>query len=209
MLCAVFRLGGGRQAAVGVAALLCVLFAMAAERPADVFAQDKRPSELTYRMFLPGIALAAEPNAPTPSCAPAVSQAPVSADESAEARIVAAINAARADAGLKPMQSAPRLVQAARSHSRDMAENNFTGHTGSDGSDIVKRLERVCVRWRMAAENVGWGSPDAGAMMKAWMDSPPHRANILNPDLAEVGVGYASQPGSDFVDYWTIDFATE
>ncbi len=107
------------------------------------------------------------------------------------------------------MQAAPRLVQAARSHSRDMAVNNFTGHTGSDGSDMVMRLERVCVRWRIAAENVGWGSPDAAAMMQAWMDSAPHRANILNPELTEVGVGYASQQGSDFIDYWTIDFATE
>lgn len=208
MLREVNWLGGGRRAAVSVATLLCVLL-FAAAQPFAVFAQDKAPAELTHRIFLPGIARAFDPGATEPSCSPTVSQAPVSSDESAEARIIAAINAARADAGLKPLQVAPRLIQAARSHSRDMAVNNFTGHTGSDGSDFVTRLERVCVRWRMAAENVGWGSPDTYAMMKAWMDSPPHRANILNPDLTEVGVGYASQPGSDYTDYWTIDFTTE
>ncbi len=209
MMCDVNWLGGGRRSATGIVTLMCALLVLAGARPIAAHAQDNAPAELTHRIFLPGIARVIDPNAPAPSCAPTVSQAPVSSDESAEARIVAAINAARVGGGLKPLQAAPRLIQAARSHSRDMAVNNFTGHTGSDGSDMVMRMERVCVRWRMAAENVGWGSPDTDVMMKAWMDSAPHRANILNPDLTEVGVGYASQQGSDFTDYWTIDFATE
>lgn len=78
-------------------------------------------------------------------------------------------------------------------------------HTGSDGSTMVQRIDRVGFPWRSAAENVAYGYPSATAVMGAWMNSTGHRRNILSSNT-HIGVGLAY--GADGLPYWTQVFAT-
>jgi uncharacterized protein YkwD len=132
-----------------------------------------------------------------------------SADEAVEARVFAMINAERAARGLPPFAASTQLTQAARRHSSDMAGRDFFSHEGSDRSDFVKRIEGTCYRFSTAAENISGGyGGDLNAMIKGWMDSPPHRESILSRDYLEAGVGYAINPSTGLVHYWTMNFGT-
>ena len=78
-------------------------------------------------------------------------------------------------------------------------------HTGSDGSTMVQRIDRVGFPWRSVAENVAYGYASAAAVMTGWMNSSGHRRNILSSNT-HIGVGLAY--GSDGLPYWTQVFAT-
>lgn len=131
---------------------------------------------------------------------------PVSAETTdAGAPGLAALNAARASAGLSPLTLAPRLTRVAQDHSCDQAVSLKMGHVGSDGADLRKRLDRGGVSGNAWAENVGMGQRSVEEMVAAWMTSPGHRANILNPRYGAIGLAVSrdvtGQP------YWTLVLA--
>ncbi|TMR07203.1 hypothetical protein ETD83_01685 [Actinomadura soli] len=119
-----------------------------------------------------------------------------------EAAVVSLTNAERAKAGCKPLHVDQRLVTAARRHSADMAANDYFDHTSRNGDSPWERMEDAGYP-SPGAENIAKGYSTAAAVMKGWMDSPGHRANILNCDLRAIGVGKASGPGGPL---WTQDF---
>jgi uncharacterized protein YkwD len=119
------------------------------------------------------------------------------------ARIVQLVNAERAKAGCRPLTVNAELMKAAQAHSADMAAHQNMSHTGSDGSSPGDRITRAGYVWSAYGENVAYGYATADQVMTGWMNSPGHRANILNCSYQEIGVGLA-QPGS----YWTQDFGT-
>ena len=80
-----------------------------------------------------------------------------------------------------------------------MADNRYFSHTSLDGSTLGNRVDRQGYSWRTVAENIAVGYPTPEAVLDGWMNSPGHRANILNCALVEIGVGY------DRV-YWTQNF---
>ena len=118
--------------------------------------------------------------------------------------ILARVNAERAARGLAPMRLDDRLVLAAQRHSEDQARSGRMSHTGSDGSTLAVRVDRVGYGWRSVAENVAYGYPDAAAVMAGWMASDGHRGNILSANV-DLGVGLAY--GADGRPYWTEVFA--
>lgn len=127
-----------------------------------------------------------------------------SGNVSAQAReVVDLVNAERAKAGCKALSIDDKLMTAAQRHSQDQADHENMSHTGSDGSDPGDRIDRVGYQWRTYGENVAWNQKTPAAVMDAWMNSPGHRANILNCAFTEIGVGIASSNGP----YWTQDFA--
>jgi uncharacterized protein YkwD len=115
------------------------------------------------------------------------------------------VNAERSLRGLAPMRYDDRLVEAAQRHSDDQAASRQMSHTGSDGSTLVVRIDRVGYDWRRLGENVAYGYPDAASVMAGWMASDGHRRNILSANT-ELGVGVAA--GADGRLYWTQVFAT-
>ena len=132
-----------------------------------------------------------------------------SADESLTAEeeaVVSRINQERQNNNLTPLRVADELVDAARRHSNDMAENNIFSHTGSDGSSPFDRMIEAGYRFRYAGENVAAGYATAQQTVNAWMNSAGHRANILNRNYCDVGIGYAYDPGSSYRNYWTLTF---
>jgi uncharacterized protein YkwD len=115
------------------------------------------------------------------------------------------VNSERAARGLPPMTYDSRLELAAQQHSEDQARRLRLSHTGSDGSTMVQRIDRVGFVWTSAAENVAVGYSTPVAVMVAWMNSDGHRRNILSSNT-HIGVGLAY--GSDGQPYWTQVFAT-
>ncbi|MEU2611763.1 CAP domain-containing protein [Micromonospora sp. NPDC007271] len=119
-------------------------------------------------------------------------------------QVVDLVNERRAKAGCKALTVDDKLMLAAQRHSQDQADHKTMTHDGSDGSDVGDRLDRVGYAWRAYGENVAWNQQSPAAVMDAWMNSPGHRANILNCSFTEIGVGVARSNGP----YWTQDFGT-
>jgi len=119
-----------------------------------------------------------------------------------EAAVVSLTNAERSKAGCQPLRIDQRLVVAARKHSADMAANDYFDHTSRNGDSPWKRMADAGYT-SPGAENIAKGYPTAAAVVKGWMNSPGHRANILNCGLRAIGVGRASGSGGPL---WTQDF---
>ncbi|WP_434445965.1 CAP domain-containing protein [Lentzea sp. E54] len=123
--------------------------------------------------------------------------------------VIALTNAERAKAGCPALRQNAALSTAAQRHSQDMAAHNFMSHTGSDGSNFVTRIERAgYTRWTRAAENVAAGQRSAADVVRSWMNSAGHRANILNCNLRDIGVGHQYRQSTTYGHYWTQNFGT-
>ena len=112
-----------------------------------------------------------------------------------ESSILAQINVVRAQHGKRPLRLSPALSAAARFHSQAMASKGFFSHDSANGSSFSKRVRKWYGpkghRSWAAGENLLWRSPDidAAAAVQMWMESPPHRANLLHAGWREVGLG--------------------
>src|SRR5690606_8340489 len=116
-------------------------------------------------------------------------------------------NAERKKAGVKTVLALqPQLTQAAQSHTIDMACNQFVDHIGSDGSTPFQRIFNFEYTYASASENVAAGYATPATVMKGWMASSGHKANILNKNFTEVGIGYVFIDTGYFY-YWTMVFA--
>jgi uncharacterized protein YkwD len=125
-----------------------------------------------------------------------------SVQASSEDAVLWIVNEVRKKAGLSRLVSDERLRAAARSHSRDMARRRFCAHVNPDGVTPEQRM-RAAGFPNPGGENVACGQEKPHAVMTAWMASPGHRANILNPEFATIGVGVEFGRGGPF---WTQNF---
>jgi uncharacterized protein YkwD len=123
---------------------------------------------------------------------------------SAAAQVIALVNKERAKQGCRAVSADPLLTRAAQRHSADMKRRGFFDHTNPDGDDPGDRITATGYRWSTYGENIAKGQPTPASVMKAWMNSPGHRANILNCRFAEIGVGLVTSGGP----YWTQNFGT-
>ncbi len=153
--------------------------------------------------------LHAQGGAPVAPRSPVVTPRPKAESVSspdADERVAAVVEAHsrdRKEAGLPPVMANARLQAAAQEHARDMAEHEKMNHKGSDGSSPFRRMERQGYRYRRAGENIAYGQPDVKTVMKVWMNSPPHKKNILG-GFSQIGVGYAT--AEDGTPYWCVTF---
>lgn len=125
--------------------------------------------------------------------------------------VIQLINQARAQNGLPALAENPALSAAAQVHSQDMACNDHFSHTGTDGSSWPDRVAAQGYAARLALENVYAGDPSFGGTPEEavgwWLDSAVHRANILNPEVTEIGVGYVASPQATYTGRFTAVFA--
>jgi uncharacterized protein YkwD len=144
---------------------------------------------------------------PVPPAKPAVASA--TQEVQWEQRVIELTNAARAKYGLKPLRRQEQLQAAAQWMGEDMARERYFSHTDSKGRSIGERLPDLGYRnYRMIAENIAGGQKTPDQVVAAWMNSPGHRANILNPRLEEIGVAYVERVGSPLHRYWVQEFGT-
>jgi hypothetical protein len=115
---------------------------------------------------------------------------PAHADAGLEARFLDLVDRARADAGVAPVVRADDLTAVGRRHAARMADGADLHHNPSLGGDVTG--------WDKVGENVGRG-PDLDRIHAAFLDSPTHRANILDPEWTEAGVGVEVRDGTIWV----------
>jgi uncharacterized protein YkwD len=116
-----------------------------------------------------------------------------------------AINLYRIQNGLRPLQYVDLLEDAANAHADDLWQRDFFDHINPDGEDPGDRALAVGFCHEYVGENIAAGQSTVTAVMDAWIRSPSHLANLLEPDYVYVGMGYSVD---DFGrQYWVQKFA--
>ena len=161
------------------------------------------------------VLLVAVPNA---SAAGACSAANATASQASKSALVHAtlcvLNAERARHRLRPLRLNRKLSRAAQRHSRAMARRRFFSHTSPGGASFVDRIRSTGylsgARSWTVGENIAYGSGSRStprSIGRAWMNSPPHRANILSSSYRAIGIGIASgTPSGGGGGTYTTDF---
>jgi uncharacterized protein YkwD len=147
----------------------------------------------------PALLVAAAPASADSACSGTDAQPTSSNLAQIESTTLCLLNAERRKRGLSPLRSNARLRLAALRHSRDMVSRHYFAHESLGGGDFETRIRRTGYIPRYGAwaigENIGWGTGSLstpGEMVNAWMNSPPHRRNILASDFREIGIALAT-----------------
>jgi uncharacterized protein YkwD/uncharacterized membrane protein required for colicin V production len=109
-------------------------------------------------------------------------------DTDAEERMLDLVNTERSKAGLGPLAMDAALRALARAHAADMFAQGYFSHTGRDGRSPFDRMHDAGIGYTTAGENLAL-APTTDFAHQGLMNSPGHRANILNPDFHRVGIG--------------------
>jgi uncharacterized protein YkwD len=127
------------------------------------------------------------------------------------------VNQERTSRGLRPLKSNRRLSKAAGGHARDMVARGYFSHDSANGASFVDRIRKAgyvpARAFPSLGEDLAWGSGPLGTpreIVQGWMNSPGHRANILDPKFREGGMGVAFGDvgvGEDGVTY-ALDFGS-
>lgn len=111
------------------------------------------------------------------------------------------VNQERSKAGLKPLKMSEELRSIANLKAKDMAENNYFDHNSPTYGSPFQMLQNFGVHYSAAGENIAAGQRSPEEVMNSWLNSSGHRANILNKNFTELGVGYYE--GGKYGTYWT------
>jgi len=141
-------------------------------------------------------ALAAPPAGAQASACPAAGQLVGTApDATVEAAVACLVNGERTARGLAAVERAGALEAAAGRHAADMVARRYFAHVSPTGGTVDKRARRAgyltAPCWAVG-EDLGWApraAATAQAVVDAWMDSPSHRAVILDPSFRDIGIG--------------------
>lgn len=107
--------------------------------------------------------------------------------------IIDATNAERVKAGLPPLKTNAKLAQSAKAKTDDMVNNHYFEHTSPSGKTVADLGQAAGYDYVVMGENLAVGDfSNANDLLTAWMNSPGHRANILNTSYQEIGA-YAEQ----------------
>ncbi len=121
-----------------------------------------------------------------------------------EAEVIRLVNIERSKKGLQALKADWEISRVARYKSQDMINKKYFSHTSPTYGSPFKMLETFGIRFSSAGENIAYGQQTPAAVMKSWMNSSGHRANILSPSYTHIGVGLAKS--SSGVCYWTQMF---
>ena len=183
---------------------------------------DRKPyASLVLAFLVALLALAASPATPGASASACKRWGDSSPTElrNSDARkaILCLVNKERDKAGLGNLDRDKKLQKAAQRHNDHMDGTGCFDHECGGEADLDSRLHGVgylvggLSQWAFG-ENIAWGSHELGtpdAIVNAWMHSPPHRANILNRDFKEIGVGFSvgtPSGGHEAGGIYTTDF---
>lgn len=123
----------------------------------------------------------------------------VQADE-----VLKLVNQERAKVGLKALTLSPELTNVATVKAKDMRDKNYFDHTSPTYGSPFDMMTRFGIKYSSAGENIAAGQKTPQEVMNSWMNSSGHRANILNKDYEQLGVGYVT--GGSYGTYWVQMF---
>lgn len=109
-------------------------------------------------------------------------------DSSLEIKMIALVNKERTERGLSPLQRDAGLTDVARAHSKDMFVQGYFSHITPQGKDPFDRMHAADIHFLTAGENIALAQ-SLSIAHNGLMNSPGHRANILNPAFGHIGIG--------------------
>ena len=109
-------------------------------------------------------------------------------DSTAESGMVDLVNKERVQKGLAPLTLDPSISTVARGKSRDMFERRYFSHYDPDGKNAADRMDAAKISYTVVGENLAY-APDLASAHDGLMNSPGHRANILEPRFGRIGIG--------------------
>ncbi|MFQ5593351.1 MAG: S8 family serine peptidase [Anaerolineae bacterium] len=149
-------------------------------------------------------------DAPTPTDTPTPTPTPTATPvgesillPDLEQPLIDAINQQRAAEGLPPLHRDERLMQAARRHGLDMADNELCSHTGSDGSNPFDRIGDSGYPMASGSEVIACGYQTPDDVVQGWWNSPPHRIILTSESYVDIGCGVAQAPSR--TRYWACN----
>jgi len=104
-------------------------------------------------------------------------------------KVIDQTNAVRAKSGLPALRYNPVLAKSAVAKAQDMFKNNYWAHNSPSGKSPWSFFKESGYQYSVAGENLAKDFYDTDSMMKAWMKSPTHRANIVHSKYKEIGIG--------------------
>lgn len=127
---------------------------------------------------------------------------PPAADQTQFAeQVLHLVNIERAKIGVAPLRLSKELMDACAIRAREIVQS--FSHTRPNGQSFNTLIREGIYT---AGENIAAGSSTPEAVVQQWMNSPGHRANILNSDYTELGVGYTYAENSTYTHYWVQIF---
>lgn len=103
------------------------------------------------------------------------------------------LNDDRKKRNLVPLQYNPQLAKLAESYAHDMIDRDFFSHRNPEGKSPFERMKEKQIAFNYAGENIAFNESVYSAQ-QAFMQSPGHKANILNPNYTQVGIGVVKSP---------------
>lgn len=113
-----------------------------------------------------------------------------SASSPYEQQVLQLVNKQRTDAGLGALMMDDKLSQMALAKAQDMYNNNYFDHNSPTYGSPFQMMDKFQISYNTAGENIAKGQTSPEQVMNEWMNSPGHRANILNNTYTKIGVGY-------------------
>ncbi len=108
-----------------------------------------------------------------------------------EQEVIRLVNVERSKQGLKELKYDWELARVARYKSEDMRDNNYFSHNSPVYGSPFDMMKNFGINYKAAGENIAKGQSTPEQVVKAWMNSSGHRANILSTKFTHIGVGYA------------------
>lgn len=121
--------------------------------------------------------------------------------DSALQEVVKLVNQERTKRGLQALKVDPKLMSMAKTKANDMLNNHYFSHTSPTYGSPFDMMKKLGISYSAAGENIAEGQTSAQKVMTDWMNSPGHRANILNKDFTYIGVGHTGSQN-----YWVQEF---
>ena len=118
-----------------------------------------------------------------------------------EQQVIDLTNEKRASRGLKPLNANWELSRVARYKSQDMANNKYFSHTSPTYGSPFNMIKNFGIKYRSAGEKIAYGQRTPAQVVNSWWNSAGHRANMLNANYTDIGVGYVANGN-----YWTQMF---
>lgn len=126
--------------------------------------------------------------------------------ETMEQEIIRLTNIERQKIGAPPVIMDKNLMKFARQKAQDMADNNYFNHISPNLGAPVDVVKSNNISFNCVSENISAGQKTPQSVVEAWLNSPTHRENLLNPELKYIGVGMGINSNSKFHYYWSQQF---
>lgn len=157
-------------------------------KPSPSIANTPKPSSTKINSSKPSPSAANTPK-PSPTLIPSIVPGSITPDEKA---LLDLVNEARVDANLKPLEYDNDLAHVAMMKAKDMVDNKYFSHTSPTYGSPFDMMKSFGIKYGYAGENIAAGYSNVQDVFNGWMNSPGHKANILNNNFTHCGFGIVS-----------------